>query len=89
MQLIMLYSCAAKLLALAAVVSTASAENTSCPGYTAQNVSQTSTSLTARLTLAGPACNMYGTDLDDLILNVEYQTGKWGMRWCFECYELI
>ena len=47
-----------------------------CPGYIAQNVSQTSTGLTARLKLAGSACNIYGTDLDNLILSVEYQTGR-------------
>ena len=47
-----------------------------CPGYTAQNITQSSTGLTAYLKLAGPACNVYGDDLDDLVLNVEYQTSK-------------
>lgn len=48
----------------------------SCPGYTASNVQQTSSGLTADLTLAGDACNAYGDDLQDLTLTVEYQTGK-------------
>ena len=48
----------------------------SCPGYTAQNVSQTATGLVAHLKLAGPACDVYGYDLDDLVLQVEYQTSK-------------
>jgi hypothetical protein len=48
----------------------------SCPGYKASNVKTTGTGLTASLTLAGTACNVYGTDLDELDLIVEYQTGK-------------
>ena len=51
------------------------AAGAACPGYKAQNVSHTSTGVQARLRLAGAACNIYGTDLDDLILSVEYQTG--------------
>lgn len=47
-----------------------------CPGYTATNVQQTSAGLTADLTLAGEACNVYGTDLVNLTLTVEYQTGS-------------
>lgn len=46
----------------------------SCPGYTASNVQTSSTGLTADLSLAGNACNVYGTDLDSLTLTVEYQT---------------
>ncbi|TKA61584.1 hypothetical protein B0A49_12264 [Cryomyces minteri] len=46
----------------------------SCPGYKASNVKQTDNSLSADLTLAGPACNIYGTDLTNLVLNVEYET---------------
>jgi alpha-glucosidase len=46
-----------------------------CPGYKASNVKTTSTGLTADLKLAGPACNVYGTDLDDLVLEVAYETG--------------
>ena len=47
----------------------------SCPGYRASNVVSTASTLTADLTLNGPACNVYGTDLTDLKLVVEYQTG--------------
>ena len=47
-----------------------------CPGYTASNVQQTASSVTADLKLAGPACNVYGTDIADLRLQVDYQTGK-------------
>ena len=48
----------------------------SCPGYKASNVKTTSSSLTADLSLAGPACNVYGTDLTDLTLTVVYETGE-------------
>lgn len=47
----------------------------SCPGYKASNVQQTSNGLTADLTLAGYPCNVYGKDVQDLTLLVEYQTG--------------
>ncbi|KAK5136148.1 hypothetical protein LTR08_003985 [Meristemomyces frigidus] len=45
-----------------------------CPGYKASNVQTTSTGMTASLSLAGTACDAYGTDLTDLTLTVEYQT---------------
>ena len=48
----------------------------SCPGYSASNVRQSANGLTADLTLAGEACNIYGTDLPDLTLTVEYQSGN-------------
>ncbi|KAI0458204.1 hypothetical protein F5B21DRAFT_44316 [Xylaria acuta] len=48
-----------------------------CPGYTASNVVESDGKLTADLTLAGTACNIYGTDLTDLKLLVEYQTGPY------------
>ncbi|KAL2827223.1 glycosyl hydrolases family 31-domain-containing protein [Aspergillus cavernicola] len=47
---------------------------TACPGYVASNVKQTASGLTASLSLAGHACNVYGTDIDSLNLTVEYQT---------------
>lgn len=47
-----------------------------CPGYKASHVKTSSSGLTAELTLAGPACNVYGTDLKDLRLEVVYETGK-------------
>ncbi|KAM3443250.1 hypothetical protein MY4824_000553 [Beauveria thailandica] len=65
---------------LASAVSVLSRENTSssaleqCPGYTASNVQTTDTGLTAELSLAGKACNVYGDDLNDLILQVTYET---------------
>jgi alpha-glucosidase len=46
-----------------------------CPGYKASNVQTTSSGLTADLTLAGTACNAYGTDLKDLVLQVTYEEG--------------
>lgn len=46
-----------------------------CPGYSASNVHEEANSLTADLTLAGDACNVYGTDVEHLKLLVEYQTG--------------
>jgi len=48
----------------------------SCPGYSASNVQQTGSGLTADLALAGEACNVFGTDLPNLTLTVEYQSGK-------------
>lgn len=53
-----------------------SAPNTQqeCPGYIASNVQHTTAGLTADLTLAGTACNVYGIDIVDLSLSVEYQS---------------
>jgi alpha-glucosidase len=48
----------------------------SCPGYTASNVQNDGSKVTADLSLAGTACNVYGDDLTDLKLEVEYQTGE-------------
>lgn len=47
----------------------------SCPGYIASNVQNDGFRVTANLALAGTACNVYGDDLTDLRLEVEYQTG--------------
>ena len=48
----------------------------SCPGYQASNVVEKNGYIVgADLNLAGPACNIYGTDLNNLKLLVEYQTG--------------
>ncbi|KAJ3562776.1 hypothetical protein NPX13_g8438 [Xylaria arbuscula] len=44
-----------------------------CPGYTASNIVETATGLTADLTLAGDPCNVYGNDVEALSLVVEYQ----------------
>jgi alpha-glucosidase len=51
------------------------AQSSTCPGYTASNITTTDIGLTAQLTLAGQACNTYGIDLEKLTLLVEYQTG--------------
>ncbi|PTU24247.1 hypothetical protein P175DRAFT_0513260 [Aspergillus ochraceoroseus IBT 24754] len=44
-----------------------------CPGYKASNVRHTSHGFSASLELAGDPCNVYGTDVDLLTLNVEFQ----------------
>lgn len=46
-----------------------------CPGYNASNVKTSSSGLTADLSLAGPACNVYGGDMISLTLEVVYETG--------------
>ncbi|RTE78490.1 hypothetical protein BHE90_007025 [Fusarium euwallaceae] len=45
-----------------------------CPGYKAVKHWQTKDGFYADLALAGPACNVFGTDLPKLKLEVEYQT---------------
>ncbi|KIM30453.1 glycoside hydrolase family 31 protein [Serendipita vermifera MAFF 305830] len=45
-----------------------------CPGYNAENVQVTHSSLTADLVLAGEPCAIYGQELPKLSLHVEYQT---------------
>lgn len=60
----------------AATVLARAADVDACPGYTASNVVTTDSTLTADLTLAGDACNVYSDDIKDLKLLVEYQTGK-------------
>ena len=47
-----------------------------CPGYKAQNVHVEATKVTADLVLAGTACNIYGTDLQNLVLEVNYETSE-------------
>ena len=42
--------------------------------YKGSNLQYSDTGLTADLPLAGPACNIYGTDIENLSLTVEYQT---------------
>ncbi|KAL5119889.1 hypothetical protein ACEQ8H_002251 [Pleosporales sp. CAS-2024a] len=48
----------------------------SCPGYNATNVQRSDNSLTADLTLAGTACNLYSQDLQDLKFEATYQTNS-------------
>ena len=45
-----------------------------CPGYTATNIVRNDLGLTASLSLAGTACNVYGNDISTLNLTVEYQS---------------
>jgi alpha-glucosidase len=47
-----------------------------CPGFLATNHHETRSGFYADLSLAGEACNAYGTDLPDLKLEVEYQTSE-------------
>lgn len=46
-----------------------------CPGYRASDVQKNANGMTAKLTLAGDGCAIYGKDIEDLTLTVEYQTG--------------
>lgn len=45
-----------------------------CPGYVGSSVVRSASGLTATLTLAGKACNVYGTDIETLNLTVEFQS---------------
>ncbi|KEZ45518.1 putative alpha/beta-glucosidase agdC [Scedosporium apiospermum] len=45
-----------------------------CPGYKVTKSWKTRSGFNAHLSLAGQACNVFGTDLPDLNLEVEYQT---------------
>ncbi|KAK0753835.1 glycoside hydrolase family 31 protein [Schizothecium vesticola] len=45
-----------------------------CPGYKATNVETSDSGFTADLRLAGPACSVYGNDVEDLTLLVKFQT---------------
>lgn len=47
-----------------------------CPGYKAINIKEHDNSLMADLVLAGDACSLYGSDLVNLTLLVEYQTSE-------------
>ncbi|KAF4978132.1 hypothetical protein FZEAL_5430 [Fusarium zealandicum] len=47
-----------------------------CPGYKVTKQWETRSGFYADLSLAGKACNVFGTDLPDLKLEVEYQTGE-------------
>ena len=66
---------ATELLLLASLGSVLSQDLSSCPGYTASDVVKTDSGLTASLSLAGDGCGVYGYDLPDLTLQVQYQTG--------------
>ncbi|KAK9426617.1 putative alpha-glucosidase [Seiridium unicorne] len=44
-----------------------------CPGYKASNAANHDAGFTADLVLAGTPCNVYGNDIENLVLDVEYQ----------------
>lgn len=60
-----------------------------CPGYKATNIKEGRDSLTADLTLAGKPCNTYGTDMKNLKLLVEYQTGTFSALNGYDCSSLL
>ena len=45
-----------------------------CPGYKAPNVADTDRGFTADLIIAGEHCQAFGNDVDNLLLEVQYQT---------------
>jgi len=45
-----------------------------CPGYKASNVQNTEYGFNATLTLAGDACNVYGTDIEELYFELDVQS---------------
>ena len=49
-----------------------------CPGYAAKNVVDRGHQLTADLVLNGNACNVFGTDIEKLKLEVTYESSKYG-----------
>lgn len=52
-----------------------------CPGYQASDPEEHERGLKARLRLAGEPCNVYGTDVRELEVSVEYQAqGRLGVR---------
>ncbi|TDL22445.1 glycoside hydrolase family 31 protein [Rickenella mellea] len=53
---------------------TTSLNVSSCPGYTLTSLKNTNTGLTARLNLAGAACNAFGKDIANLTIEVTYET---------------
>ncbi|CDO71936.1 Glycoside Hydrolase Family 31 protein [Trametes cinnabarina] len=62
--------------ALLARAVSGSAELDACPGYKAKNVSTLGPKLTAELVLAGQPCNVYGTDIEKLALEVTYESSS-------------
>lgn len=68
------------LLTVLVIAATLAVGQDTCPGYAASNVQTSDIGLTADLTLAGTACNIYGTDIVNLTLTVEYQTSTHVIR---------
>lgn len=71
-----LAACSSLAFAAPASLDLAARDVADCPGYEASNVVKSDSSITADLKLAGTACNVYGDDLKNLKLVVEYQTSK-------------
>ncbi|KAJ3758275.1 glycoside hydrolase family 31 protein [Lentinula raphanica] len=46
----------------------------SCPGYSLHSVEESKIGLVAQLSLAGPPCNAFGTDFENLTIQVTYET---------------
>ncbi|KAJ7623867.1 glycosyl hydrolases family 31-domain-containing protein [Mycena polygramma] len=46
-----------------------------CPGYSLQGLATTKNGLTAKLNLAGAACDLFGADVANLTIEVTYETG--------------
>lgn len=63
------------LLGVATAALVDSAVLNACPGYKATNIRDDGSTLTADLSLAGQACNVFGTDIEQLKLQVAYETG--------------
>ncbi|PCH38495.1 glycoside hydrolase family 31 protein [Wolfiporia cocos MD-104 SS10] len=61
-------------LSLAAAIRSAASGADACPGYTATQVTTNGNTLTVALTLAGVPCNIYGSDIENLLLEVTYET---------------
>ncbi|KAF8133622.1 hypothetical protein K438DRAFT_2031359 [Mycena galopus ATCC 62051] len=45
-----------------------------CPGYFLQSLAETANGMTAKLNLAGAACNIFGEDVANLTIQVTYET---------------
>lgn len=51
-----------------------------CPGYSVTSIKQSAHGLTASLGLAGSPCNAFGTDVQNLTVQVTYETtSRYGM----------
>lgn len=56
----------------------------SCKGYSTSNVVETARGLKADLNLIGKGCELYGPDVSELRLVVEYENGQ--TTSCGQCY---
>lgn len=57
-----------------------------CPGYSASKAVRDPSSFQAELHLIGPGCSIFGPDLPQLGIRVEYQTGT--LSWLYQCSEM-